>query len=419
MIAPLVAMLLLQAAAAAPAPAPATPESLTAAEAALEAGKYAEAATLLEKISAADPKDFRARFNLAFAYTQLHRDAEAIEQYTKVVEQQPDLAPARLNLGILLLRQKKAAEAAPHLEVAAEKKPQDFRTHLYLGEALLGAGRPDRAEAAYRKALAIDPRSASAALGLGRALASAGQIDAAREQYLQAAQLDPQFRDALLELGDRLEQKQQAAQALDLYLEFLKSAPDAVAVHERAGVLLLQQKRYPEAVEHLEAAVRQNPTAANQAALAQGYVMTKQLDKAVPLLKAAVAAEPANPDLRFRLATSLLETRDYSAASREFFAVAEKQPNNMEAWNGLGFALYKMENVGGALKALDRARQLGPEPPGNHYLRAIILDQAQQYPAALESYQKFLAMAGGKYPDDEFKARQRVRIITNLLNKRK
>ncbi len=397
----------------------APPQALDAAAAALEAGKYAEAAELLEKAVAADPKDYRARFNLAFAYTQLHRETEAIDQYTKVVEQQPDLASARLNLGILLLRQEKASAAVPHLELAAEKRPQDFRSQFYLGEALLKAGLSGRAAAAYQKALEIDPKSAAAVLGLARSFCRQGQIDSARQQYLRAAQMDPQFNDALLELGDVLERQKQPDQALGLYLEYLKARPQAVAVQERAGVLLLQSKRYPEAIEHLEAAVRQNPTVANRAALAQAYTMTKQPAKAVPLLRAAVTAEPADPDLRLRLATALLETMDYGEASKEFAAVAQKQPDNVDAWNGLGFTLYKLENYDGALQALERARQLGSEPPGNDFLRAIILDKFHQYPAALESYQKFLAASGGKDPDDEFKARQRVRIITNLLNKRR
>ncbi len=386
---------------------------------ALEQEKYADAVPLLEKALAADPADYRARFNLAFALTQLQRDREAVEHYAKVVEQQPDLVPARLNLGILLLRQKQPAAAAPHLEVAAEKKPQDFRARFYLAEALLGAGQHDRAATAYRQALELDAKSAAATLGLGRTLARTGQLDAAREHYLGAIALDPEFRDALLELGELLEQKQQSAQALELYLEFLKTKPDAVAVRERAGVLLLQQKRYDEAIQQLEEAVKQNPTAANQAALAQGYAVTKQPSKAVPLLRAAAATEPNSPELRFRLGTALLETGDWNAAAKEFFTVVEKQPNHLEAWNGIGFALYRADNFPGSLKALDRARQLGPEPPGNHYLRAIILDKFQQYPPALESYQRFLAEAGGRYPDDEFKARQRVRIITNMLNKRR
>ena len=41
---------------------------------ALEQEKYADAVPLLEKALAADPADYRARFNLAFALTQLQRD---------------------------------------------------------------------------------------------------------------------------------------------------------------------------------------------------------------------------------------------------------------------------------------------------------------------------------------------------------
>ena len=37
---------------------------------------------------------------------------------------------------------------------------------------------------------------------------------------------------------------------------------------------------------------------------------------------------------------------------------------------------------------------------------------------ALEYYEKFLASADGKLPDEEFKARQRVRIIRKELEKR-
>jgi tetratricopeptide (TPR) repeat protein len=404
------ALLLLQAA---------PPANPAAAVQALEAGKFAEAAGILEKLVAADPQDYRARFNLAFAYSQLNRDPEAIENYKKVVEQQPDLAPARLNLGVILLRQKQPAEAATHLEVAASKRPEDFRSQFYWGEALLAAGQPDAAAGAYRQALERDPRSASATLGLARALARSGAIDRARQAYEQAAKLDPEYSDALLELGDLLEAGKQPAQALEVYLDFLKSKPEALAVQERAGVLLLQQQRYAEAVEHLEVAVKQNPTAANQAALAQGYTMTKQADKAVPLLKAAVAAAPADVDLRFRFASALMQSGEMEAAARELLVVVQRRPEDVAAWNGLGFALYKLENFPGALKALDQAAQLGPEPAGNHFLRAIMLDEAHQYPAALASYQRFLELAGGKYPDDEFKARQRVRIITNLLEKRR
>jgi hypothetical protein len=80
--------------------------------------------------------------------------------------------------------------------------------------------------------------------------------------------------------------------------------------------------------------------------------------------------------------------------------------------------LILTEDYAQALAALDKVRALGAEKPAHHYFRAIVLDKHRQYKPALESYQRFLATSEGKYPDEEFKARQRVRIIEKELNKR-
>jgi hypothetical protein len=71
-----------------------------------------------------------------------------------------------------------------------------------------------------------------------------------------------------------------------------------------------------------------------------------------------------------------------------------------------------------SLAAFDKARDLGENIPGNWFLRAIILDKLKQPKPALEAYQKFLAMSQGKNPDQEFQARQRVRILQRELEKR-
>jgi len=80
--------------------------------------------------------------------------------------------------------------------------------------------------------------------------------------------------------------------------------------------------------------------------------------------------------------------------------------------------LVLAENYAGALAALDKIAALHAEKPGHVYLRAIVLDKIHQLKPALESYQRFLAMDEGKDPNEEFKARQRARIIQNELNKR-
>jgi hypothetical protein len=40
------------------------------------------------------------------------------------------------------------------------------------------------------------------------------------------------------------------------------------------------------------------------------------------------------------------------------------------------------------------------------------------YKEAVPAYEKFLAAAGGKMPEEEFKGRQRLRIVSRMANKR-
>jgi hypothetical protein len=50
-------------------------------------------------------------------------------------------------------------------------------------------------------------------------------------------------------------------------------------------------------------------------------------------------------------------------------------------------------------------------------MRAIMLDKVRDLKGALAAYQQFLATDQGKNPNEEFKARQRVRIIERELRK--
>ena len=80
--------------------------------------------------------------------------------------------------------------------------------------------------------------------------------------------------------------------------------------------------------------------------------------------------------------------------------------------------LILTENHTQALAALDRVEALDPKTVSVHFFRAMIFDKGQQYEPALKSYEKFLSMSSGVYPEEEFKARQRVKVIQKELSKR-
>jgi Flp pilus assembly protein TadD len=153
-------------------------------------------------------------------------------------------------------------------------------------------------------------------------------------------------------------------------------------------------------------------------ALALAYGRAKQPEKELPVLEQAVQAEPSNLELHMIYGRALRDRKNFAGAAREFLTVARARPDSLEAWNELAAMLVSLESYDQALAALERVRALGGETEGHHYLRAIVLDRLRDLKGALAAYQQFLAASQGQHPDEEFKARQRVRILQKELSKR-
>jgi predicted Zn-dependent protease len=206
----------------------------------------------------------------------------------------------------------------------------------------------------------------------------------------------------------------QRERAIALYREF----PENVAARERMGELLLESGQAETAIPELEAAMAASPTPANQYALAIAYNAQKQFAKSEPLLEKILAGEPGNFDVRMTYARVLREQRKFEPAAQQFYRAAQTKPDSAAAWSDLAGMLILTEQYGPALAALDKVRALGAETAAHHYFRALVLDKHDVNEGALASYEEFLRLSQGKHPDEEFKARQRIRILKKELGKR-
>ncbi len=385
------------------------PDPLDEGRKALEANQFDRAVELFGQAVARDGKDYAAHFHLGLAYSLKNDDVHAIPEYQRTLELKPGLYQAQLNLGISELRAGHAAEAVKPLEAAVAQKPTEIQPRVKLGTAYLALERFADAEKAYSGLASPD-----AELGVARAMAGQGRLEEAAPHFRKAAELDPKFRDSLLELAGLYEKAKQPEQAVEIYGQF----PGNAGAQERMGELLLEQKRFGDAIPRLEQAVAQSPTSANRLALATAYRMNKQADKESALLAQAVAADPDDYALRMVYGRSLRDQRKFQPAAQQFFAAAQKKPDSVEAWNEMAAVLIIAEDYPHGLAALDKVKALGKESPGNQFMRAITLDRLKLRKPALESYEQFLASDGGKNPDQEFEARQRARIIRLELSKK-
>ena len=380
---------------------------------ALDHQQFAQAEQIFSKLAGQDPKDYSAFFNLALAETGLQKTDQAIGHYRQALSLKPNLYEAELNLGILYLRGRKAGDAIPVLEDAVKQRPDQPRPKRYLADAFLVAGDAASAQGFYQQALQADPKMAGAELGLGQSLLALGKLDEALPHYRKAAALDPNLKSYLLEIAIAFVKAKREADAVALLKEF----PDDVAAQEELGRLYLALNRPAEAVEEFQKSVALAPTPANRLALATAYLKNNQSDLAAPILEQALAASPNDYDLHMVVGRLRRDRHDYMNAANEFMTATRIKPDSVEAWNEAASVFVLSEQYPQALAALDKVHSLNADTPGDFYFRAIVLDKLHQVKPALASYQHFLQVSGGKFPDQEFIARQRSRILEKEANR--
>ncbi|MBI4480921.1 MAG: tetratricopeptide repeat protein [Acidobacteria bacterium] len=392
------------------------------ADAALQKEDYASASAALETYLAQKPEDYRARFNLALAYSMTGRQGEAIRLYQEILLQQADLIPARVNLGILLLQQGNSAEALVQFERVVDRQPDHWAAQVNRAGALLALERNAEAAQAYQRALELKPDHAPTHMAYGQLLATTDP--AAAESHLRRAlELDPALEDAKLALAGVLEDRaakgaDTLGEAVTIYQQLLAAHPDQSSLRIHLGEIYLHQKRYPDVIRELEA-VRSGGSKAESVnrALLEAYLQAKANDKALALLPELLAQNPGDADLHMLNGSLLMEKRQYPDAAASFRRAIELAPQSPQGHTNLASALYLMKDYEGTVAALASVAALGQDTAGSYFLRAISLDKLGMKAPAYDNYQMFLESDGKKNPDQEFQARQRSVVLGRELKR--
>jgi tetratricopeptide (TPR) repeat protein len=145
--------------------------------------------------------------------------------------------------------------------------------------------------------------------------------------------------------------------------------------------------------------------------LAELYLQTKQYTQAEPLFRRLAQQNAASADLHFGLGVAVLHQLKYAEAEGEFIQTIKLKPDYGEAYGYLADAARENKHYELAIRALDARAKLLPEDARAYFIRATCYDSLHMFKPAAENYKKFLAMAAGKFPDQEFQARHRLKAI--------
>jgi len=389
------------------------------AEQALERDDYAAAAKALEEFVSYRPDDPFAHFQLGYAYTGLKRWEDAQREYTRATELDSKLAPAYLNLGLLHLDREPAAAVAP-LERAAELMPGEARPRFLLGLAHERSGNAKQAIENYSKAREIDGRNFDIHFSLARVLLASKDPAGAEAEFRAALQIRGASDPARLGLAEALLAQDKGEDAAREFATYLERHPDDSESREQLARLYVDLGRYEEALAELDRLVAAGKASAPLHSLqAECLVKLGKFAEAAESLGKALTLEPGNALLHARLGRICLEQRDFPAAEKELREALRLKPDLTEALRDLVSALYLSENYPAALGALDELSKRETLPPGSWFVRATCYDKLRMKPEALAAYKMFVQLDQGRSERQDFQARQRIRILTRELERKR
>jgi predicted Zn-dependent protease len=391
-------------------------EEVAAAEAAIITSDWKAAEAKLDPWLATHPTDARALFDAGYVADAQNRLEDAAALYARAIEANPNSFEAHIELGLLLARQGKPDDARPELEAAtrldpgeagAEAKARAWRALAQIDRA----GDPAEASNDLLQALKLSPETLADTLLAAELADKSGQLDAAEVAYRRVLAKDANSVLANSGLAHILIARKQYPEAESLVRAALEHLPgDPVLTAQLAAVLALQDNA--EALPLLQKLHADKPQDAEITRIL-AEVMAESGDAAGSdkLYTALLVANPVDIDLLVAHGQNLTRQLKYAEAFAAFDKATQLAPANTDAWSGLAFAASKTARPSVTIHALTMRSKYLPESPSTYFLWATAYDTLHNNAQAAAYYHHFLDSSAGKYPNQEWQARQRLLLL--------
>jgi tetratricopeptide (TPR) repeat protein len=401
------------------APETATETPRETAEGKIEQKDFTGARALLTKYIVQQPGDARALFDLGYVEDATNHEDAAAANYRKAIAADPKQFEARLALGLILAHQGKYDDAREQIQQATLLKPEPpnpaaqaeaFRTLAELDRS----SDPPAARDALVAALRLSPETPADLLLTAQIAEANNDPELAQTAYQRLLASHPAPPAEMVEaanggLSQLLIKQKKYGDAEPLLKSALERDPRDAALSAQLAEVLVAQGRNDEALPVLEklGQLEPNNTSVEQM-LADAYAQAGHPEKATPIYSKLVLADPGNEDVLAAQGANFLAQKLYPQAQQALERAVKLKPDDGDAWSGLAFAASENKQYQVALQALSMRGKYLAETPPSYFLWATCYDNLHQSARAQEYYHKFLASAGGKFPDQEWQAQHRL-----------
>jgi tetratricopeptide (TPR) repeat protein len=329
----------------------------------------------------------------AFALEQQGQTIEAEAAWRSVLKAHPSDAEAYAHLGFLEARQEHYKEAVTFYRKALALNPNMPGLQLNLGLALFKGGELKQAIAVFTPLLKAAPPSSPEAQRLtaliGLAYYGVGEYTAALPYLRKAAADDPKNLQFRMLLAHSCLSAKQFQCVLDVYHEILLLNAESAEADMLAGEALDEMKNTAGAIEQFRAAVKADPREPN-VHFGLGYLLwtQNQFDEAATEFEAELVNVPENAQALAFLADSYMQTNRSEKAMQLIEKSLKISPNLERAHLDLGILYVDAGRHDDAAREFQTAAKLAPLDANPHWRLARLYQSMGKKDEAAVEFQK-------------------------------
>lgn len=304
----------------------------------------------------------------------------------KALAANPDNLEALQYLGLVCYWQQDFAGAVASFERALAIDDKDAFSEFQLGEVYSVQQEYEKAIGHYERAVKIEPQYAEAHRKLGICHEFLQNYDAAEAAYRDAILASPDYLDPYKDIWRIYTDEAYLAQGASAMRKLLRDLPDQYQVHWYLGHFLARAKNNSQAIRAFERVLELNPASIDvYLEVATVLISEKKYSKAVEhLQKGLEAARREDPELDVERSDFYQRMLDVSGtlgangkfreAEKLLLKLTDLVPDNGFAWSNLGLVYRDWKKYDKSLAAYKKAAELLPYDAQilNDY--AVVLD---------------------------------------------
>lgn len=324
-------------------------------------GRLEEAQDAYTKALVCDQHSTYLRQRLAYLLIAMDKKEQAAAQLDKILENAPADNRTRLELAGIFENLGKTDKAIEILRKNISEDPRDNHSRLTLGYLYFRHERLPEARDALEKHVAQEPDSYSGSVMLARLYRAMDEVDLARAMYERVLELNWSFPQAL-DAAEFYEQIREYDRAVDLYRKLLEEEPDNETCRRKLAGLYMLLGKPDQAVLELEA-LKKTSQEPEKVDLAIGRLLLEQkkYKEAIHHFGRMLVAYPGLDIVRPLMALAYYESGDGKGAKKVLAQVPVESKEYEDSILMLVRLYQEEEKLDEAVAILEHALQISAE----------------------------------------------------------